>query len=223
MTARARLARPEQTVATRGPRSARVRSVGALLFCALALSACERACGGAGLRGRGVGPSPEGSGAAAGGGLAGTDCSPGLARCSRGVVEISLAGFVPHPCSGAACACPWQEGERCLRGCVAENVELAAAPDAAAQLCEPSPLDALSRAPLPGDPSVGPCAWAGVRCVDGVVAACDRPSGNPRVLGVCALGCASPAPLVDDGVMDELGPPSGSIKILCRRAHAERK
>lgn len=157
--------------------------------------------------------------------LFGTDCSDGLARCVDGTVEASRAGTVPHPCGApgveqeGACACAWEPVARCPAGCAAEGLEIAASPDAAAdQLCRP--LTPNARALLPGEaPAPEVCAAEGVACADGLVRVCDGPGLPMRPIAVCLAGCHPGIGIVhgEPATLD------GTVSILCRRDHAERR
>ena len=206
---------------------------------AMALAGCERGCLSAWLTEHGTGagePSgprsgtpgvggsgPRGSDAAAVD-FGGTDCSDGLARCSAGHVEVSVAGHVPHPCAAAkelpgACACAWQSAGSCAAGCVKDGLEVVAAAAAAReQLC--APAEAVLRPVTVAETAVVTiCATDGVSCVDGTVRVCLGRGAPARLAGACVSGCA-PGVSLDPG---DIPPGDGAAAILCRRAHAERQ
>ena len=216
-----------------------------LVVLALGVAGCERGClstwlaeHGAGSGGRGdpSGPGPRSPGLGGAGprgsdgrdgsaiDLGGTDCSDGLARCSQGQVQVSIAAHVPHPCVAAketpgACACPWQTVGQCRGACVKDGIEVVAVPDVAReQLCDPGGVG--FRPPIPSESAVVTiCGDDGVSCVDGVVRACASRGQPSRVAGVCVNGCA-PGVVVDPG---DVLTGDGAAMILCRRAHAERQ
>jgi hypothetical protein len=215
-----------------------------LIALAVALAGCERGCLSTWLAEHGAGagdPSgarpgtpgfggsgPRGSGgrdsAAATLDLGGTDCSDGLARCSAGQVEVSIAGHVPHPCAApketpGACACPWQPAGACAAGCVKEGLEVVAAPEIAReQLCAADAMT-LRPATIAESAVVTICADESVACVEGMVRICPARGQPARLAGACVNGCATGIS-VDQG--DDLTG-DGVAAILCRRAHAERR
>jgi len=216
------------------PRAELVRLV-ALGALALGVSACERGCLARRLEDRSSSPTiggegPRGSARTDGKpsfDLSGTDCSDGLARCSDGRVEVSVAGHVPHPCTSpgknaerpGTCECPWRAVGSCDAGCVKDGLEiLATAEVAGEQLC--AAHEPLLRPLLPSEvTSVSICAEEGVSCVDGVVRVCAQRGQPVRLVAGCAHGCAAGV-----GVdQEDLGPGDGRAAILCRRAHAERR
>ena len=189
-----------------------------LLGISLCLAGCDRGC----LASR-AGPSPEpGPNAdrrAAATDLAGTDCSDGLVRCAEGRIEASRIGHVPHPCSGAACECPWDEIGRCTSGCIGDRIEIVGDRDAGTQLCRP--VAPVARPPLPTELAApaSVCSDEGLHCVDRVVVGCSRAGAATRRIAVCLYGC-------DLGVDLPHGSSATAgeaAEILCARPTAERR
>jgi hypothetical protein len=195
---------------------------------AVALGGCDRGCLSTWLAEHGAAIGAPGSGgrdaAATTLDLGGTDCSDGLARCSAGQVEVSIAGHVPHPCTApqerpGACACPWQHAGSCAAGCVKDGLEVVAAPEIAReQLCASTAM-VLRPATVAESAAVTICADDSVSCIDGMVRVCPAPGQPARLAGACANGCATGISLDQGDVVAG----DGAAAILCRRAHAERQ
>ncbi|CAN5925680.1 hypothetical protein BH11MYX4_BH11MYX4_14680 [soil metagenome] len=156
--------------------------------------------------------------------LGGTDCSDGLARCSGGSVQVSIAGHIPAHCTAprelpGACACAWAPAGTCAAGCVKEGLEVEATREVALdQLC--ATPEATLRPPTPGEAAaVTICAEEGVSCIENVVRACTARGQPARLAGVCVIGCAGGVALEPGDVLTG----DGAASILCRRAHAERR
>lgn len=170
---------------------------------------------------------PTGRAADPPGDLTGTDCSPGLARCVAGAVEVSLVARLPFPCDEARggpegrigrCTCPWVATVRCPAGCVDEDVVVAAPADVAArQLCASDGPAAWSLGVADAGAS---CGEDGVLCQDGQVLRCDRAGQPGVVLAACRYGCAPAVTIEQHG---ESMISDGPSAILCRRGPAERR
>jgi hypothetical protein len=232
---RTRLCRVAPSRPARSPGLGRLAALAALT---LALSACERGCLSRRLEDRSLTPTtggegPRGSARQDAGptfDLAGTDCSDGLARCTAGRVEVSIAGHIPHPCStpnapipqaekAGSCECPWRVVASCDSGCVKDGLEVVATSEVAiAQLC--ASTEPLLRPLLPSEStSVSICADEGVSCVEGVVRVCAQRGQPVQLAAACAHGCAAGIS-VDQ---EDVGTGDGRAAILCQRAHAERR
>jgi hypothetical protein len=189
-----------------------------LLGISLSFAGCERGCLAPHL-----GPSPEPGTTtdrrSAAADLGGTDCSDGLLRCAEGRIEASRIGHVPHPCSGAACECPWEEIGRCTGGCIGDRIEILGDRDAGAQLCRP--VAPVARPPLPTELASGAavCSEEGFRCTEGVVVACARAGAPARRIAVCLYGCDVGVDIVHGSSATAGEAP----EILCARATAERR
>jgi hypothetical protein len=199
-----------------------------LVGLAFGVSACERGCLAAWIAERsgspGVGGERPRAPADAGGfDLGGTDCSDGLARCTAGRVESSVAGHLPFPCAAGeksgACACTWRAAGECPAGCLKDGLEVVAAAEVARiQLC--APTEPALRPLLPSESAVvSICADESVACVDGVVRTCAGPGQPARLVAACVGGCAPGIGVEPDDVLTN----DGVAAILCRRAHAERR
>lgn len=208
-----------------------------VMVLSLSFTACgERGCLSAwlddpqsrGTRGTRGAPATGGGGDGGAGSidLAGTDCPDGLARCSEGRVEVSVAGHVPHPCAkprerGGGCECPWVAAGTCASGCVKDGLEVVATAEVArVQLCQASPAEPVLRPVLATESTaVSICADDGVTCADGLVRTCAVRGQPVRLVAGCANGCASGI-AIEPG---DLTTGDGPAAILCRRAHAERR
>ena len=201
---------------------------------ASALAGCERGCLARRLEGaepeapRSGSPSAGGTGprGSRGPDLGGTDCSPGLARCVGGLVELSVEAHLPSTCTptekSGSCACPWSPGPRCERGCVADGLEVLATTVEAAgeQLCRPDPAAPVVRPLLPTEVALATiCAAEAVTCEDGIIRTCAAVGQPARFVAACAHGCAQGVGLAPEDFLTGDGP----APILCRRNHAERR
>jgi hypothetical protein len=196
---------------------------------ACGVSACERGCLAIWIAERsgssGVGRERPRAPADAAGSfdLGGTDCSDGLARCTGGRVEVSVAGHLPFPCAAGeksgACACAWQAAGTCPTTCLKDGLEVvAAAAVARVQLC--APPEPAARPLLPSESAAVPiCADESAACVDGIVRACAGPGQPARLVAACVGGCAPGIGVEADDLLTN----DGAAAILCRRAHAERR
>ncbi len=225
----------------------RSRALALCVIVAIASFGCDRGCGGSTKSGSASpapgGASPPGSSAFD---LGGTDCSDGLARCVDGRVEVSIAAHLPHPCGSGlkgehaaatgACACPWRAAGSCATPasaeggtssrsdqarCAKDGVEVVATADVAmTQLCAPPIGAPVVRELLVTERMTASiCADEGVRCEGGIVSVCTDRGQPARLIAACVEGCATGIG-VDHG--EDLTA-DGSIAILCRRAHAERR
>ncbi|MDB5221119.1 MAG: hypothetical protein JWO86_9046 [Myxococcaceae bacterium] len=221
---------------TLGPVLTRSRTFTSVVLASLAmgLSACERGCLTRWFEDRSASPGaggegPRGSAARDGAPsfeLGGTDCSDGLARCTEGRVETSVAGHVPSPCTAprehpGSCECAWSPAGTCATGCLKDGLEVVAVAEVArVQLCAATPPDLLLRPLSPTElASVPICAGEGVSCVDGVVRACTARGQPAQALGACVHGCAAGIGVEPGDLLTGDGPAA----ILCRHAHAERR
>jgi hypothetical protein len=178
-----------------------------LVFCG-----CERGCAKPWLAERGIGESPKTSPSVVIP-LNALDCPDGLARCRDGVVETSVLGTVPTPCSGApeSCVCPWERLATCERGCTANDLEMVVEREhAEAQLCAPVAADVFAR-PAESTTAIVPCDIRGFRCDGAVVERCEDDGAEPRPVAVCTRRCAEPEGVVDaDGVTTDQ-----AVALLC--------
>ena len=185
---RARLCRVPVLV----PRAEQLVRLVALLALALGVSACERGCLARRLEDRSVSPTVGGEGPRGSArhdgkpsfDLSGTDCSDGLARCSDGRVEVSVAGHVPHPCTSpgknterpGTCECPWRAVGSCDAGCVKDGLEVLATADVAQR----------AAAAHPPSRSSGRCFQASSRPSRSA-----RTRGSRASMGSCASACSA--------------------------------
>jgi hypothetical protein len=186
------------------------------------LPSCERGCVWRLLPEKGIDPVAPG---AAYFGLGEVDCPDGLARCVGGVIETSEVARRPSPCHGnpEACACPWRVGPRCAEGrrCVADGLEVLAAPAAAAeQLCAPDDETLLARPARPV-PASAALTEADRRSCEGETFVC---SGSRvidcRALSValtCTKGCAPDGEVVLAGPGAAQLTASQAVAVLCVR------
>jgi hypothetical protein len=182
----------------------------------LLLSSCERGCARDWLVRQGVGPG-EGKGGPPwkpASPLNAVDCPDGLARCTAGVVEVSLLTSIPQPCTPPSpCSCPWSVQAYCEGACVAEGAEVVIErPLAARQLCAPSqPGGAVIRVTPAGPPTHGVCEDGQLfRCSGADVVDCRENA----IIGTCIRGCFAP-----DAYLEGDAPVSreAAFAILCSR------
>jgi hypothetical protein len=162
---------------------------GLVLVLLVCLAGCQRGCAKPWLADRGIGGDPRTSPSAIVP-LNATDCPDGLARCVQGSVEVSLLGTVPHPCTGEACACPWERVGDCDTACTVDGLEVVLAREhAEEQLCA-STATGLAR-PAEATSVVTPCDIRGYRCDGDVLERCDEDGATPRTIAVCSHRCAA--------------------------------
>jgi len=191
------------------------RRMGLVLAClTMALPACERGCLSSWLSEHQIG----GHSAPGMEQLRFVDCPDGLARCVGGVVEVSRLARHPEPCSGSteACSCPWDKGEACASGCVAEDVEVVL--DRARgrqQLCAPAKGEAYAIRGAPGPAERPPCGDERYRCTQAFVFACDPAATDheARAVAQCLKGCAASGMTLDDDRLDD----DAAMALLCAR------
>jgi hypothetical protein len=201
-------------IAIPGALARRVVPAALLLF----LSSCERGCARDWLVRQGVRPG-EGKGGqpwkpSLQAPIHAVDCPDGLARCTAGVVEVSVLAAVSQPCAPPSpCQCPWSVQTYCERGCVADGVEVVIeAPLAARQLCAASQDGGTVMRVTPvGPPTQAACGDGQLyRCAGADVIDCRENA----VIGTCLRGCFAP-----EAFLDEDPPPSreAAFAILCSR------
>jgi hypothetical protein len=146
--------------------------------------------------------------------LSAVDCPDGLARCTAGVVEVSLLTAIPQPCAPPSpCTCPWSVQAYCERGCVAEGAEVVIEPPLAArQLCAASQDGgAVMRVTPAGVPTRAACDDGQLfRCSGADVVDCRENA----IIGTCVRGCFAPdACLEGDTPVNS----EAAFAILCSR------
>jgi hypothetical protein len=197
------------------PDLARLTAATALL---LLVASCERGCARDWLVRQGVRPG-EGKGGSPWTApsqlpLNAIDCPDGLARCTAGVVEVSVLAAIPQPCTPPSpCRCPWSVRASCEGGCVAEGAEVVIEPPLAVrQLCAPSQdAGTVMRVTPVGPPTPAACGAGQLyRCSGADVVDCRENA----IVGTCLRGCFAP-----DAYLDEDPPVTreAAFAILCSR------
>jgi hypothetical protein len=148
------------------------------------------------------------------------DCPDGLARCDKGVIQVSRTFRHPDPCQGSVeqCSCPWVRLGACVAGCAADGVMTEMAADRAlSQLCVPQGAASFATGPRADVPAASGASCdeeAFYSCVESAVVAC-----HPlRSVAVCSYGCMSEGATLD---VENLTT-QAAVAILCARGPASK-